>query len=736
MQQYQNVIQDKFGNVIVGASVAVYVYGTTTPATIYSGNGSGVLPSNTVTTNSLGEFAFYAANGRYSLSVSATNFVAENFTDFIMYDPADIGAVAASGVAFTPFGTIAATNVQNAIQEVVGDLSGSTGSSLVGFLQAGTSAQARTVQAKERDIVSVKDFGAVGDGVTDDTAAIVNALATGKDVMLPDGTYKLAPTSLQTISNNGYQRLFGEGNVTLSVVLASSINLFLFNGAVALENLTVNFNNGYARTAFKWAANAGNICIKDVRVSNLKDTDSTTGSITFWIIETGNTFEIDGVSASSMLKKGNGVIGDDAGSYNLIYVGGGSGSTQGSIQNVFVSEIHNIDASNQIIFEDTSSVYILTDSTDAKNRIEIHNVYGFNFGKRLIKIHASNVSIANVNGYSTEGDSLGVIGFNNAQGYGEKYGNVVNTASAYGLMESAFSSSAPKTTWKNLRASVQPGTKSGMSASSFGLLVLSNDTYVDGFWSDSQRDIAIGSSLQVIKNTSLKNVDLTINSTKANACTIHNTSDTTGFDGLTIEGVSATVDSAAPAASTAVIYLWDYLNGTTIKGRNLSISNVLVQTNGPLNSLGMNVKYCENVSVSDVKYLNTSGNSHYRLVDIENSVNVNVDDVTIEGTNQIGVFMKDCTGRNSVSRVYNQSASVFAVYNNNSSNVWVYGCNHDQVSGVTTATPQYSKNTVGTTASRPTTGLVSGYSQHFDTTLGKPIWWNGSVWKDAAGTTV
>ena len=136
MQQYQNVIQDKFGNVIVGASVAVYVYGTTTPATIYSGNGSGVLPSNTVTTNSLGEFAFYAANGRYSLSVSATNFVAENFTDFILFDPAD-SITSATAVSFTPFGTIAATNVQNAIQEVVTDLSASSGASLIGYTPDG-----------------------------------------------------------------------------------------------------------------------------------------------------------------------------------------------------------------------------------------------------------------------------------------------------------------------------------------------------------------------------------------------------------------------------------------------------------------------------------------------------------------------------------------------------------------------------------------------------------------------
>src|SRR5437879_9898552 len=40
------------------------------------------------------------------------------------------------------------------------------------FTQAGTGAAARTGLAKERDIISVKDFNAVGDGVTDDTAAI------------------------------------------------------------------------------------------------------------------------------------------------------------------------------------------------------------------------------------------------------------------------------------------------------------------------------------------------------------------------------------------------------------------------------------------------------------------------------------------------------------------------------------------------------------------------------------
>lgn len=79
------------------------------------------------------------------------------------------------------------------------DLAASTGAALIGFIQAGTGATSRTVQSKLRESVSVKDFGAVGDGVADDTAAIqaaMNACAAGGYVHFPKGTYLVTSTIL------------------------------------------------------------------------------------------------------------------------------------------------------------------------------------------------------------------------------------------------------------------------------------------------------------------------------------------------------------------------------------------------------------------------------------------------------------------------------------------------------------------------------------------------------------
>ena len=61
----------------------------------------------------------------------------------------------------------------------------------VPYTPAGTGAVTTDVETKLRESVSVKDFGAVGDGVTDDRIAIYKALTQHANVYFPAGTYRV-----------------------------------------------------------------------------------------------------------------------------------------------------------------------------------------------------------------------------------------------------------------------------------------------------------------------------------------------------------------------------------------------------------------------------------------------------------------------------------------------------------------------------------------------------------------
>ena len=71
------------------------------------------------------------------------------------------------------------------------------------FANSGTGAVARTMPARLADIVNVKDWGAVGDGLTDDHVAIQNAInyavstsTRGAYVYFPPGTYNTGTTAI------------------------------------------------------------------------------------------------------------------------------------------------------------------------------------------------------------------------------------------------------------------------------------------------------------------------------------------------------------------------------------------------------------------------------------------------------------------------------------------------------------------------------------------------------------
>jgi|GEM_PF-5918590 len=93
----------------------------------------------------------------------------------------------AADPADTPFTTTGTFNAANWV-------SLSTPSDLITYNNGGTGAIDTTVKAKLQEFVSVKDFGAIGNGVTDDYSAILNALNAlvargGGTLHFPAGTY-------------------------------------------------------------------------------------------------------------------------------------------------------------------------------------------------------------------------------------------------------------------------------------------------------------------------------------------------------------------------------------------------------------------------------------------------------------------------------------------------------------------------------------------------------------------
>jgi hypothetical protein len=120
--------------------------------------------------------------------VTYTDYQSNNTT---VKDHLDRGA---EGISYTPAGAEPVTDVQTRLRALDSQV-GVADSIDVTYTPAGTGAVATNVQDKLRETISVKDFGAVGDGVADDYAAFKAAVDSGiTRLYVPQGVYALSQT--------------------------------------------------------------------------------------------------------------------------------------------------------------------------------------------------------------------------------------------------------------------------------------------------------------------------------------------------------------------------------------------------------------------------------------------------------------------------------------------------------------------------------------------------------------
>lgn len=239
----------------------------------------------------------------------------------------------------------------------------------------------RSLADRFGDVVNVKDFGAVGDGVTDDTAAIQAAVnSTSMKVYINDGTYKITSTISSTIPG---KELCGTGATIKAETAADSVMLSVGGASSKISGIVFDGNNKAKHGVY---ISAGGCKVTENTIKNLYS--ATTNALGVFAETNQGVFVTDN-KFSNINSLSNSQTGDAQGASRAVLLS----STLAAVNSSVISgnQIDTIIGEEgdaiQILFNDGVSLPFL----DAKTLVENNHIKDFT--RRAVKVQASGVRV-------------------------------------------------------------------------------------------------------------------------------------------------------------------------------------------------------------------------------------------------------------------------------------------------------------------------------------------------------
>lgn len=248
------------------------------------------------------------------------------------------------------------------------------------------------------EAVTVEQFGAYGDGTHDDTSAIAKALNCGAKVNFKQKVYCVSGKMEGTA-----EILCGNGAV-IKVTAVSTNSVFVLTNVKKVSGFEFDCNNIGSNGLISVTNPDNCVEVSDIYIHDFNDTSSSYAS-TLINVQHIKSAHVHDIRFKNCKKLGNGVV-TDIGAFKGVSV---TDYTEDSeIDTVSSYNFNIVNASGTPIVDDADTIYVATASETAC--VLIHDLYGYNPGRRLIKSQCKHIIVDSVYCYTNATDSVALIG--------------------------------------------------------------------------------------------------------------------------------------------------------------------------------------------------------------------------------------------------------------------------------------------------------------------------------------